>query len=410
MSTDAERGPGAEFLPVPLLDINGGNEPLLAEILAQIEKVCRSGWFCLGPEVQRLEEAMAELCGTRFGIACASGSDALLLSLMAIDIRPGDEVIVPSFTFFATASAVTRLGATPVWVDIDPITFNIDSALIESAVTPATRAIIPVHLFGQCAEMDAINRIADRHGLTVVEDAAQSHGAKYNGRTCGSLGDTGCFSFYPTKNLGGFGDAGMLVTSDETLAERLRLLRGHGMHPRYYHKLVGVNSRMDAIQAAALNVKIRHLGSWSAQRRANADLYHQLFTQASLTDTLGLPVTLPGREHVWNQYTIRVPDGHRDALRQFLTERKVGTEIYYPVALHQQECFREMGFGKADLPETELATQEVLHLPIFPELTAEQQRSVVGRIAEFFAGQIQTKTHVIKPPSFMRDDRQRRSA
>jgi dTDP-4-amino-4,6-dideoxygalactose transaminase len=410
MSTDAERGPGAEFLPVPLLDVQGGNEPLLGEILTQIEKVCRSGWFCLGPEVQRLEQAMAELCGTRFGIACASGSDALLLSLMAIDIRPGDEVIVPSFTFFATASAVTRLGGKPVWVDIDPITFNIDPALVEAAVTPATRAIIPVHLFGQCAEMDPINQIANRHGLTVVEDAAQSHGAQYNGRTCGSLGDVGCFSFYPTKNLGGFGDAGMLVTSDETLAERFRLLRGHGMHPRYYHKFVGVNSRMDAIQAAALNVKIRHLGSWSARRKANAERYHQLFTQAGLTDTLGLPATLPGRGHVWNQYTIRVPDGRRDQLRQFLTERKIGTEIYYPVALHQQDCFRELGFGEADLPETERATREVLHLPIFPELTAEQQQSVVGRIAEHFAEETRTRTHVVKAPSFSQDTPQRRSA
>jgi dTDP-4-amino-4,6-dideoxygalactose transaminase len=410
MSKDAQKGPGTDSVPVPLLDVPAGNAPLLPEILAAIEKVCRSGWFCLGPEVQRLEEGMAELCGTRFGIGCASGSDALLLSLMAIDIQPGDEVIVPSFTFFATASAITRLGAKPVWVDIDPITFNIDAELVEAAVTPATRAVIPVHLFGQCADMDRINRIANRHGLTVIEDAAQSHGAKLHSRACGSLGDMGCFSFYPTKNLGGFGDGGMLVTSDETLAERLRLLRGHGMQPRYYHKIVGVNSRLDAIQAAALNVKLPHLGVWSDQRRANADRYHQLLTEAGLADTLGLPVTLPGREHVWNQYTLRVPDGHRDGLRQYLTERKIGSEIYYPVALHQQECFREMGFGEADLPETERATREVLHLPIFPELTAEQQRSVVAGIAGFFADEVESSMPIVKTPNFVHDAQQRRSA
>jgi dTDP-4-amino-4,6-dideoxygalactose transaminase len=220
----------------------------------------------------------------------------------------------------------------------------------------------------------------------------------------------GCFSFYPTKNLGGFGDGGMLVTSDEALADRLRLLRGHGMQPRYYHKIVGVNSRLDAIQAAALNVKLPHLGVWSEQRRTNADRYHQLLTEAGLADTLGLPVTLPGREHVWNQYTLRVPDGHRDRLRQYLTERKIGTEIYYPVALHRQECFQPWGAGEADLPETERATREVLHLPIFPELTAEQQRSVVAGIAGFFADEVGSATHIVKTPHFDRDTRQRRSA
>ena len=410
MSTDATNGAEPAYVPVPLLDINAGNEPLLPEILAAIERVCRSGWFCLGPEVQRLEEGMAELSGTRFGIGCASGSDALLLALMAIGIQPGDEVLVPSFTFFATASAVVRLGARPVWVDIDPISFNLDPGLLEAAVTPATRAIIPVHLFGQCADMGPINRIANRHGLTVIEDAAQSHGASYRGQVCGSLGDMGCLSFYPTKNLGGFGDGGMLVTSDEALADRLRMLRGHGMQPRYHHKLVGINSRLDAIQAAALNVKLKYLKDWTALRRTNAERYHELFTEAGLADTVGLPVALPDREHVWNQYTLRITDGSRDDLRKFLAERKIGTEIYYPIALHQQECFRELGLGDASLPETERATREVMHLPIFPELTAQQQQTVVGQIGEFFASQTATKPQIIKRPHLAQDTPLRRSA
>lgn len=385
MSTDAVSVSGDELAPVPLLDLKAGNEPLLPEILAAIEEVCRSGWFCLGPEVERLERGMAELSHARFGIGCASGSEALLLALMAIDIQPGDEVIVPSFTFFATASAVTRLGATPVWVDIDPLTFNMDPALVEEAVTPATRAIIPVHLFGQCAEMDPITRVANRHGLTVIEDCAQSHGAEYKGQACGSIGDIGCFSFYPTKNLGAFGDAGMLVTSDEMLAERLRMLRGHGMHPRYHHKLVGINSRLDAIQATVLNVKLKHLDAWTTARQENARRYHELFHQAGLADQLGLPVTLPDRKHVWNQYTLRVTGDRRDDLRKHLMECKIGSEIYYPIALHQQECFEDLPLTGAILPETERATGEVLHLPIFPELTAEQQRRVVQRVGEYFA-------------------------
>ncbi len=410
MSTDAESVPGDDFAPVPLLDLIAGNEPLLPEILAAIEDVCRSGWFCLGPEVDRLEKGMAELSDARFGIGCASGSEALLLALMAIDIQPGDEVIVPSFTFFATASAVTRLGATPVWVDIDPLTFNLDPALVEAAVTPATRAVIPVHLFGQCAEMDPLTRIANRHGLTVIEDCAQSHGAKYKGQACGSIGDIGCFSFYPTKNLGGFGDAGMLVTSDEMLAERLRMLRGHGMHPRYHHKLVGINSRLDAIQAAALNVKLKHLGEWTTARQKNARRYHELFHEAGLTGKLGLPVTLPDRDHVWNQYTLRVPGSQRADLRKHLTQCKIGTEIYYPIALHEQECFQDLPLTGAILPETERATCEVLHLPIFPELTADQQRSVVGRIGEYFAHVAKTGPSIIKLPAFSQETPQRRSA
>jgi dTDP-4-amino-4,6-dideoxygalactose transaminase len=369
---------------VPLLDINRGNESLIDEIMPVIEEVCRSGWFVLGPQCQRLETSMAELAGAPHGVACASGSDALLLALMAFDIGPGDEVLVPSFTFFATASAVTRLGATPVWVDIDPVTFNIDPERMKDAITAATKAVIPVHLFGQAADMGAINEIARENGLKVIEDAAQAHGAKYNGKPVGSLGDIGCFSFYPTKNLGGFGDGGMLVTSDDETAEKLRLLRVHGMNPRYYHQVIGINSRLDAIQAAVLNVKMPHLPEWTELRRKNAARYDQMFADAGLDDRFTLPATAENRYHVWNQYTLRVPNGQRDELRAFLGDLKVGTEIYYPIALHQQACFRKLGLGDADLPETERATDEVLHLPIFPELTEAEQQTVVARISEYY--------------------------
>ena len=340
----------------------------------------------MGPDCQSLEKSLAELVGANHGIGCASGSDALLLALMAIGVGPGDEVIVPSFTFFATASAVTRLGGRPVFVDIEPSAFNIDPARIEGAITPATKAIIPVHLFGQCARMDPIREIARRHNLMVVEDAAQAIGARYHNRAAGSLGDVACFSFYPTKNLGGFGDGGMLTTSNDDLAERLRLLRGHGMQPRYYHQTVGINSRLDSIQAAVLNVKLPHLATWAAQRQENAARYRQLFVDAQLERVLDLPGQQEEQQHVWNQYTIRAAPGRRDALREHLTAAGIGTEIYYPVPLHQQECFRKLNLDpkKDDFPETERAADQVLSLPIFPGLFATEQQVVVARIADFF--------------------------
>jgi dTDP-4-amino-4,6-dideoxygalactose transaminase len=369
---------------VPLLDLGRQHAPLEDQISARLRRVCQTGAFVLGPEVKELEKNVAAYCQAKHAIGCASGSDALLLALMANDIGAGDEVIVPSFTFFATASAVTRLGATPVFADIDPATFNLDPADVAKRITPATKAIIPVHLFGQCAEMDALGRIAQEAKIPLIEDAAQAIGAEYDGRRAGSIGQIGCLSFYPTKNLGGAGDGGMLTTNDDALADRLQLLRLHGMRPRYYHQVVGINSRLDSFQAAVLNVKLPHLDRWTADRQANAERYHELFTEAGLDRILGLPPTAARRRHVWNQYVIRVPDGKRDALREFLGEVKIGAEIYYPLGLHQQECFGYLGYGPGDLPETDRAAAEVLALPIFPELTAAEQKIVVERIATFF--------------------------
>jgi dTDP-4-amino-4,6-dideoxygalactose transaminase len=389
---------------VPLLDMQRQYEPLREAIRAAIDRVCESGRFILGPDCEQLEKGIAAYVGVKHGVACASGSDALLLALMAIGIQPRDEVIVPSFTFFATASAVSRLGAVPVFVDIEPQAFNMNPARIEERVTSATKAIIPVHLFGQCADMPAIRAVAAARKIQVVEDAAQAIGAACGDRSAGSMGEIGCFSFYPTKNLGAFGDAGMLTTDDDDLAARLRLLRAHGMEPRYYHKVVGINSRLDSIQAAVLNVKLPHVNRWAQLRRANAEFYTELMTECGLDRILTLPATATGRRHVWNQYVIRVPNGRRDALRAQLSAAKIGTEIYYPVNLHEQECFRSAGYGPGSLPESEQAAREVLALPIFPELRVVEQRAVVTRIAEFFGTAKPASPASVKRPKFL--DRQ----
>ncbi len=370
---------------VPLLDIQRQHAPLRAELDSALARVCDSGRFILGPECEQLERAIAQYCHAPQAIGCASGSDALLLALMAADIGPGAEVLLPSYTFFATAGAVWRLGAKPVFVDIDPITFNIDPADAARKVTRATKAIIPVHLFGQCADMEALGALARRHELLLVEDAAQAIGAEFDGRRAGSMGDVGCISFYPTKNLGGAGDAGMLTTAEAEFAERLRLLRGHGMQPRYYHKLVGINSRLDTLQAAMLLVKFPHLDRWTSLRQANAERYARLFAECGLDRVLTLPRAIARRRHVWNQYVVRVPAGRRDALREHLQRSGVGTEVYYPVPLHLQECFRSLECGPGRLPESERAARETIALPIFPELTPEEQQVVVSRIAEFYA-------------------------
>ena len=366
---------------VPLLDVSRGNDPLKDEFREVFNGILETGRFIGGPHCQALEQSVADVCNAKHGIGCASGSDALVLALMAIGIGPGDEVICPSFTFFATASAIDRLGGVPVFADIEPGTFNIDPAHVKSLVTEKTKAIIPVHLFGQCADMDAIMAIALEHGLRVIEDCAQSIGASFNGRQCGAIGDIGCFSFYPTKNLGGFGDGGMLTTNDDELADRLRLLANHGMRPRYYHAEVGINSRLDSIQAAMLGVKMNHLDSISTGRQENAANYDRLFAQSGLNKCVSAPICDDRSGHVWNQYTIRI-NGHfdRDDVRAKLAERNVGAEIYYPVPLHQQECFAKLGYKTGDLPETEKAAGCVLSIPIFPELKLAEQEYVVDSL------------------------------
>jgi dTDP-4-amino-4,6-dideoxygalactose transaminase len=375
----------AQSQPVPLLDVKRQYDPLREKMIAAITRVCDSGRYILGPDCEELERSVAKYTGARHAIACASGSDALVLALMALEVGRGDEVICPSYTFFATASAVWRLGAKPVFVDIEPNTFNLDPDKIEPLVWQRTKAIIPVHLFGQCAAMDEIGRVAAKHNLPIIEDACQSIGAEYAGRGAGTLGDIGCFSFYPTKNLGGMGDGGLVTTDRDDLAAKLRLLRVHGMEPRYYHQIVGLNSRLDSLQAAVLNVKMPHLDEWTRQRQTNAQRYHALFAERGLDKILTLPQTIRAATHVWNQYVIRVPDGHRDALRKHLTDARIGTEIYYPVPLHEQQCFATLGYQLGSLPETERAARETLALPIFPELTAAEQQTVVASIADFFA-------------------------
>ena len=367
---------------VPLLDIPRGNAADHDEIMATVEEIVKSGWFVGGPHVAELESQVKEVTGAAHAIGCASGSDALLLSLMAMDVGPGSEVIVPSFTFFATGSAPWRLGAKPVFVDIDPVTFNMCPESLEKAITRRTKAIIPVHLFGQCAEMDSISEIARSNNISVVEDAAQSIGAKYKGQGAGSIGDTGCFSFYPTKNLGGAGDGGMITTNDDDLAKRIRLLANHGMQPRYYHSEIGINSRLDAIQAAILSIKIRRLGEISEARRANAARYHRLFEASGLAGLVELPSETSDCYHVWNQYTIRLTSHERDEVRQRLTDQGVGTEVYYPIPLHQQQCFLTLFSDVDELHHTNAASSEVLNLPIFPEMTAEEQNLVVSRLVD----------------------------
>lgn len=377
--------------PVPLLDVNRGNRELRNEIIAAITSVVDSGRFLHGPEVAIFEADVAALCAVPHAIGCASGSDALLLALMALDLTEGDEVIVPSFTFFATASCVARLGCKLVFADIDPRTYNIDPAAIAAAITPRTRAIIPVHLFGQCAPMDEICRLADEHDIPVIEDAAQAIGAGYHGRPACSWGRIGCLSFYPTKNLGGFGDGGMLTARNDQVADRLRLLASHGMRPRYYHQTLGINSRLDTIQAAVLALKLRKLGDYTRARQANAQRYNEMFTTSSLSGAFTLPYQDPAANHVWNQYGIRVHEGQRDALKSYLQQHGIGCEVYYPVPLHQQQCFKSCGYGEGCLPETEAAAREILHLPIYPELGLDEQSRVVDVVAEYYQHAYQRK-------------------
>lgn len=377
----------APTVAVPMLDVTRENKRLEAELEAAMAEVSRSGAFVHGPACAKFEAAMAEYCGTQHGIGCASGSDALLLALLALGVGPGDEVIVPSFTFFATASAVWRLGAKPVFADIVPETFNLDPADVLYKITSETKAIIPVHLFGQCAAMNEIRQIAKAaRGIPIIEDACQAIGAEYHGARAGSFGVAGCFSFYPTKNLGGFGDGGLITTNDAELAAKLRVLRDHGQQPRYYHHFVGLNSRLDTLQAAVLNVKLPKLDEWAAARERHAARYATEFAKLGIGDAIVVPAAAKGCHHVWNQYTVRVKNGRRDALQKHLADQKIGSAIYYPVPLHLQKCFGALGYEPGSLRVTEQACREVLSLPVYPELTAAEQGAVIGAIAEFYEG------------------------
>jgi len=371
-------------MKIPILDLSVQHLQIADEIAAAVTRVLGSQKFILGPEVRELEQELAQYCSCAEAIGCASGSDALLLALMACDVGPGDEVITTPFSFFATVGSIVRLGAKAVFVDIDSATFNMDVSQVQSAMTKRTKAILPVHLFGQCAEMETINELARQANMRVIEDAAQAIGAEYRGRRAGSLGEIGCFSFYPSKNLGGAGDGGLLTTNDSELAETLRILRTHGAKQKYYHERLGINSRLDSLQAAILRVKFRYLDQWADARRANAKRYRELFRDAGLgsSDYVQLPVESDGSVHVYNQFVIRARD--RDRLKAWLAERGVGTEIYYPVPLHLQACFKDLGYKNGDFPESERAALEALAIPVYPELSANAQTYVVETISSFY--------------------------
>lgn len=366
---------------VPLLDLTRQYQPIRDEVMAAIARVCDSQHFILGEEVEALERELAAMLEVRHAVGVSSGTDALLVAMMACGVGPGDEVVVPVYSFFATAGSVARLGARPVFADIDPATFNLDPDRAAAALTPRTRAIVPVHLFGQSADLEPVLDAARARGIAVIEDAAQAIGARYGGRPVGSLGTFGCFSFFPSKNLGAFGDGGLVTTGDDGLAERVRLLRNHGMQPKYWHHAVGGNFRLDALQAAVLRVKARHLAQWTEARQRNAARYRQLFAGAGLEE-VGLPVEAPGRDHIYNQFVVRVRD--RDRLRAWLSARGIGTEVYYPVPFHLQPCFADLGWREGDFPQAEAAARDTLALPIFGELTAAEQERVVDAIAAFY--------------------------
>ena len=375
---------------VPLLDLKAQYNSIKDEINAAVAEVFESQHFILGPEVEYCERAIAAYSECSHAVGVSSGSDALLICLMAENIGPGDEVITTPYTFFATAGAIARLGATPVFVDIDPISYNIDAAKIATKINHRTRAIIPVHLYGQMCDMDAVASLARNHGLIVIEDAAQAIGAERNGRRAGSIGSYGCFSFFPSKNLGAAGDAGMVVTNDSERADKLRVLRAHGSKPKYHHKIIGGNFRLDALQAAIVSAKLSHLDDWTAARQHNAKRYDQLFSEA------GLPVSVPAviaERHIFNQYVVRVQQ--RDELQEWLRKEGVGTEVYYPVPMHLQECFAYLGYHAGAFPETERAAKETLALPIYPELKQSQSNFVVECISKFFENGNITRSDVV---------------
>lgn len=384
---------------VPMLDLKAQFQQVEAAVRGAMDRVLATQHFILGEEVEALEKELAEYTGARYAIACASGSDALLLALKALDVKPGDEVITVPYTFFATAGAIWRLGCRPVFADIDLATFNLDPEYLNRLCTSKTRVILPVHLFGQCAEMDSILEFARQKGLRVIEDAAQALGCRYRGRMAGTLGDIGCYSFFPSKNLGGYGDGGMVVTNDSFLANRLRLLRTHGAKQKYFHEMVGINSRLDAVQAAILRAKLPYLESWSASRRAHANTYREMFHRfhlglgvegledrqsVALSHAIVLPQEMDHAHHVYNQFVIRASAQHRDALREYLRRFGVATDVYYPLPMHLQPCAKVCDFRADDCSRSEQASRESLALPVFPELTGAQQEKVVAAISRYF--------------------------
>ena len=372
-------------MQVPLLDLRAQYAPLKPAIISAIDEICDSQRFILGPKVEAFEQEMAAYCRTAGAVGVSSGSDALIIALMAEGIGRGDEVITSPFTFFATVGAIVRVGATPVFADIDPETFNIDPAAVESKITAHTKAIIPVHLFGQAADMDPIMELANKHGLVVIEDACQAIGAEYKGRRVGSIGTYGAFSFFPSKNLGCFGDGGAVSCNDPERVKKLKIFRNHGQSSTYFHEYVGGNFRIDALQAAILSIKLKQLDSWSEARQHNAADYRQRFAAAGLASVVKLPQEAPYPvRHIYNQFCIRVSGGRRDALKQFLAEREVGCAVYYPLSLHLQPCFKQLGGKVGDCPVSEQITQEIMALPIYGETTVEQRQYVVDTIAEFF--------------------------
>jgi dTDP-4-amino-4,6-dideoxygalactose transaminase len=374
----------ANVKKVPLLNIPATYPQIWNAVEQEMFDVVRSGYFILGPKVAELEKQVAAYCQVPYAVGVSSGTDALLLALMTADIGPGDEVITSTYTFFATAGSIVRTGAKPVFVDIDPVTFNMDIKQTEAAITPQTKAIMPVHLYGQCVDMTALQDLAKKHNLRIIEDACQAIGSEFKDQRAGGLGDFGCFSFFPTKNLGGFGDAGMVTTHSKELYEKMKVLRVHGMEPKYYHKMVGGNFRIDALQSAVILAKLPHLEGWVDDRRTNAQRYQKLFQKFALTDRLTLPKEVFPR-HVYNQYVIRVNGGKRDALREYLNSQNAACEIYYPVPLHLQECFKDLGHKKGDFPEAEKAAAETLALPVANEVTAEQQEYLVEKTKTFFS-------------------------
>lgn len=368
-------------MPVPLLDLKRQYADFGAEVEKELIEVSRSGYYIGGPKLEEFQKSAAAYCRAKHAIGVSSGTDALLAALMALDLKEGDEVLTTTFSFFATVGAIVRAGGKPVLCDIQPDTFNIDPADLARRITPRTRAIMPVHLYGQCADMPAIMELANKHGLAVIEDAAQAIGSEVAGVRAGNFGIAGCFSFFPSKNLGAFGDAGLITTNDDAFAQKLLMLRNHGMEPKYYHAMIGGNFRLDAIQAAVLTIKLRYLDKWTEGRQKNAALYRKLFAEKGLTGKITLPVEKPGR-HIYNQFTILCPE--RDALFKFMQEKKIGCDMYYPLPFHMQECFKYLGYREGDFPVAEAACRGCISVPIFPELTGAEIAEVVDAFAEFY--------------------------